>query len=762
MIRKYATLLLRLRWLVIVASLGSLVLLGSGGRFLEFTNDYRVFFSEDNPQLAAFENLQDTYTKNDNILIMLLPKSGRSFDRDVMTAVTQMTEDAWQTPYSTRVDSLSNFQNTYAEEDDLIVEDMIEDPEDLDDSTITKKSQIALNEPLLVNRILSPTSHSTGLNITIELPGINQTTEAPEVATAVRAMVDKYQDKYPDIEFYITGVIMMNNAFPEATVNDMTNLIPLAFLAIIIGLFYFLRSISGTVSSVMLVIFSIMMAMGTAGWLGIKLTPPSASAPTMILTLAVADSVHFLTSMLFFMRKGHAKNVAIIESLRINFHPIFLTSLTTAIGFLSMNFSDAPPFRDLGNITALGVGFAFVLSVTFLPAIMSVLPVKVRRIKNNELTAMDRVANFVIDKRTPLLWTVGLLIIVLISFVPRNQLNDVFVEYFDETIEFRRDTDKIADNLTGMYFIDYSLDSGEPGGISEPTFQEKITAFADWYRQQPEVKHINIITDTFKRLNKNMHADDESFYRLPENRNLAAQYLLLYEMSLPYGLDLNNQINLDKSSTRVTATLETLSTVDTLALEARAKQWLTDNAPDLVTDGASPTIMFSHIGMRNILSMLTGTTVALLLISVILVFALRSLKMGFISLIPNLAPAGMAFGIWGILVGDVGLALSVVVAMTIGIVVDDTVHFLSKYLRARREQNLSSEEAIRYAFSSVGIALWVTTCVLVLGFLILSKSAFSLNADMGLLTALTISIALFVDFLLLPPLLMKFDTDKTN
>lgn len=760
MIEKYATWLLKLRWLVILGSIALAMFLGSGGQFLQFTNDYRVFFSDDNPQLNAFENLQDIYTKNDNVLIMLKPKSGSSFDPTVLDAVTKMTEEAWQTPYSLRVDSISNFQNTFAEDDDLIVEDLVEDPLDLSAETLQQKAEIALSEPLLVNRIISPDGHATGINITVELPGINQTTEAPEVATFINQMIEKYEQLYPDIEFYVTGVIMMNNAFPEATMNDMTTLIPLAFLAIIIGLYVFLRSISGTISSVILIMFSIMMAMGSAGWMGIKLTPPSASAPTMILTLAVADSVHFLASMLFFMGKGHEKNEAIKESLRINFHPIFLTSLTTAIGFLSMNFSDAPPFRDLGNITAAGVMYAFFLSVTFLPAMMSILPVKPRHLVENEVSKMEKLADFVIRKQQVLLWSVSALVVVMIVFIPKNDLNDVFVEYFDETIEFRRDTDMIADNLTGMYFIDYSLNSGENGGISEPDFQTKIQAFADWYRQQPEVKHVNIITDTFKRLNKNMHADDASYYKLPEDRNLAAQYLLLYEMSLPYGLDLNNQINLDKSATRVTATLETLSTVDTLALEARVKNWLQQNAPEIVTDGASPTIMFSHIGMRNIISMLSGTTIALVLISVILIVALRSLKMGIISLLPNLAPAAIAFGVWGLLVGQVGLALSVVVAMSIGIVVDDTVHFLSKYLRARREQNMEPEEAVRYAFSSVGVALVITTCVLVIGFLILAQSAFSLNADMGLLTALTISVALFVDFMLLPPILIKFDKNK--
>ncbi len=167
--------------------------------------------------------------------------------------------------------------------------------------------------------------------------------------------------------------------------------------------------------------------------------------------------------------------------------------------------------------------------------------------------------------------------------------------------------------------------------------------------------------------------------------------------------------------------------------------------------------MFAYIGQRNIKSMLRGTSFALVLISLVLIVALRSLKIGLVSLIPNLAPAAMGFGLWGLVSGQVGLGLSVVAGMTLGIVVDDTVHFLSKYLRARRERGLDAQDAVRYAFHTVGTALLVTTLVLIAGFLVLTQSGFKINSDMGLLTAVTIALALVTDFLLLPPLLMKVD-----
>ena len=258
-----------------------------------------------------------------------------------------------------------------------------------------------------------------------------------------------------------------------------------------------------------------------------------------------------------------------------------------------------------------------------------------------------------------------------------------------------------------------------------------------------------------------MHGDDPQEYRLPASRELAAQYLLMYEMSLPYGLDLNNQIDVDKSATRMTVSTKTLSSNEVLALDKRALQWLASNAPNIaIARSSGTTLMFAYLGRRNIISMLVGTTVALVGISFCLIAALRSLRLGLTSLVPNLVPGALGFGIWGLAVGEVGLSLSIVTTMTLGIVVDDTVHFLSKYQRARREFGCTSPDAVRIAFRTVGRALLTTSLVLVAGFIVVSFSSFELNAGMGKLTALVIALALLADFFLLPPLLMKVEGDR--
>ncbi len=743
-------------WWIICITLLLVAAAGSGLQHIELNNNYRIFFGKDNPQLLAFDAIQNTYSKSDNLMFVVEPANENIFTKKNLQAIIELTEEAWQLPYSSRVDSITNFQHTVAEGDDLIVNDLVTETESLTEDQLQKIKQIALHEPLLRNRLISPSGHVAGVNVTVQLPGTNPL-EAMEIAEVARKMAKQLTNKYPDIKLHITGLVMLNNAFGEASINDNKTLTPLMFGIVFLVLYLCLRSVSATFSVILVTFFSIIFAVGLAIWLGIKLTPTSATSPIIILTMAVADCVHFLVTTLHNIRLGHEKKQAIKESLRTNLQPIFLTSATTAIGFLSMNFSDAPPFRDLGNIVAIGVSIAFIFTITFLPALITVLPIKTTLKEEPSNAAMKHFAEFVIRWRHALLIGNILLAIGLISQIPKNELNDEFVKYFDQTFEFRRASDFLNENMGGMYSVEVAFDAGEEGEISDPLFLQWVNVFKEWLSMQPEVAHINTISDTFKRLNKNMHGDDPKEYQLPEKRDLAAQYLLLYEMSLPYGLDLNDQINLDKSGIRIIVTLHNLSSQQMLSIERRINDWLDKNMIEYKPILASPTLMFAYIGKRNIQRMLIGSVAALALISLLLIIAFKSIKVGLISLIPNLIPAGMAFGIWALINGTIGLALSVVTGLTLGIVVDDTVHFISKYRRARIELDYSPEDSVRYAFSTVGIALWVTSLVLVSGFLVLATSHFTMNQGMGLLTAITIAVALFLDFLLLPPLLMSLE-----
>ncbi|MEM9226466.1 MAG: MMPL family transporter, partial [Verrucomicrobiota bacterium] len=733
-----------------------------------------MFFSPENPQLRAFEKLRTIYTKDDNIMFVLHKPDGDVFTPEYLAAISWLTDEAWRMGqvedreegsvpdyYVQRVDSLTNFQHSVAfGEDDLLVEDLVERPERLSADELAEIARVARTEPLLYNRVVGERDDYAAVNLTLTFPE-NHAMEMVVAATDARLLRDRFLERYPGFTVYLTGAVMLNHAFSESAMRDMSTLIPLMYLGIIITMVLLLRSWAGTLATLLVIICSTMVAMGLMGFLGIAMSAPVSTAPIMIMTLAVADSIHVLISLLHEMRQGKTKREALIESLRINFQPVLLTSVTTIIGFLSMNFSDAPPFRDLGNVVAMGVAAAWFFSIFFLPAVIAVLPLKVKARPAGKRLWADRLAEIVVARRRLLLWGSIGGITVLALVIPRLELNDQFVDYFGESIEFRTDTDITMDNLTGIYNMEYSLESAGSGGINEPEYLAQVESFTQWWREQPGVLQAFGIADFMKRINKNMHGDDMAYYRVPEDRELAAQYLLLFEMSLPYGMDLNNTVNVDKSASRLTVVLENLTTREVRDLIERAEVWKAENLPpDMHALPASTMVMFSYISERNITSMLTGTGLALLLISVLLAIALRSGRYGLISLIPNFAPAVVGFGIWTLLVGEMGMSLAPVTGMTLGIVVDDTVHFLSKYLRGRREKGLEAADAVRHAFHQVGTALLVTTVILVAGFTILSFSSFRLNSWMGELTAIVIFLALVIDLLFLPSLLITLDGKK--
>ncbi len=743
--------------LVLLATIFLIIVATIGGKNLYFRGDYDIFFDGTNKQLLAFDEIQTTFAKTDNLAIVIAPEDGDIFTLQTLSLIQKITIDAWQVPYSSRVDSIANYQHTEAFDDDLLVEDLLYSEYELTPERISKVKSIALSEPVLKSALVSEKGDVTVVNITVQLPEMDKTAEVEEVVSSINAMIDRYQRAYPDVTFHKAGIIAMNYAFMTAAQDDSSTLVPTMLVVILVFLTIMLRSILSVIATLIVIIGSVMATMGISGWAGMFLSTATVNVPTLIMTLAVADCVHVIATMRQSMKNGFTKAQSIERSIALNFVPILITSVTTAIGFLMMNMSDSPVLRDFGNLSALGVMVACFLSVTLLPALLKLLPIHVKmEMSQDQKHVMDRLGDFVVSQRRALLPLSVAVIVVCASLIPLNKVNDESVEYFGQRNEFRQAADFMEERISGMTNISIAIKTNESQGIAAPDFLNTIGEFSSWLRDQPETDHVATLADVYKRLNKNMHGDDEAYYSLPQARELAAQYLLLYEMSLPYGLDLNNQINVDKSSIKMVLTVANLGSVELVDLENRIYQWFAEHAPQYQVVASSPSLMFAHIGETNMASMLSTLPITLVLISALLIFALRSVRLGLISLMPNIAPAVIGFGLWALISGEINLGLSVVVTLTLGIVVDDAVHFLSKYQRARREGQ-TAEQAVRYAFHTVGRALWITTVVLVAGFSVLAMSSFRLNADMGQLSAIVIFIALVVDFLFLPTLLMLFD-----
>jgi predicted RND superfamily exporter protein len=751
---------MKFRWLLIFVLAALVYLASTGAGLLGFSGDYRDYMAADNPQLESLQHLLGTYDKSDNLMIVLAPQSGKVFSNDSLSALKWATEKAWNTPFSVRAESIVNFQHIESTAEELVIADLISSPNALTASQLAYKKKVAVNEPQLVNRLISPQGHVAAINVVYHLPGISPF-ENFQVVMFARQLASEIESKYPNVDVHLTGMAMYNHAFAEAAMADAANLTPLAYLVIGIAVLVLLRSIFATAAAVLVVFLSVISAQGLAGYLGMSITSLSASAPLIILTIGVADAVHLLSAMLKSMRLGNGKFTAISQALKETFVPITVTSLATSIAFLSLNFSEIPPFHDLGNMVTMGIVIAWALSLFLLPAVVMLLPLRASKKPTKEIAVMSTFGRWVANNANKLFLGAIPVAVLLISLSANNELNDMYLKWFDAGSSFRVDNDFTEKNLTGLYNIEYSLQANTEDGIASPEYLQVLSDYTQWLREQPQVIHVLSLSDTVKRINRSLHSDLQEYYRIPDSPQLAAQSLLLYEQSLPYGLDLNNQIDVQKKASRVVVSLHQLSTKEMLAFEQKSLAWLAEKTT-VEANAASITLIFAHIGQRNIESMLTGILWTAALIALVLCLVFRSVKLGLLSMIPNILPIVMTYGVWAVFVGQIGFSIAIVTTMTLGIVVDNTIHMMYTILRKHRDENMNMDDAIADSISSVGLPLIITSISLVAGFIVLGTSGFALNREMGIVTALTLSIAVVADFMMIPGLLKFFANSNST
>ena len=753
---------LKFRWLLLLCSLILIGLATTGFSAFKFDASVRSYFAEDYRYYRQFKDFEAVYGKEETAMMMLSPQDGAVNDPVFLKLLAELTDKVWTLPYVGRVDSIANYQHTYAADDELIVEDLVPLETVMTQAQADAAHAIAIKEPSLINKLISSDGEHVNLVLNFNLPEDAQEQNL-EIALAVYAEAEAFKQRYNEatgktLDVNVTGnlISIYNNI--QIGKHDFGVMVPLMFLLMFVMLGVIMKTISGTVVALVIAVLSTTGAFAFGAMAGLTFSMMSFNAVIIIITITIAHCIHIIKHFqLLYSRQD--KLDALNGSLNINALPVTLTSVTTLIGFLSLNLAQLPPVNTLGNVAAIGVVLCWIFSFTVLPALMLLLPFKRPAvIEDNTQPLMDKSADFVIRHKMPILIGSCLFSALMIGLSLQNIINDRFSELIEKPHPYRTANEKVDEYFGALYAINVSIDSGSENGITAPEYLASIDALASWLRAQPEVKSVTAASDIFKRLNVNLHNNDEAYYKLPESQELAAQYLLLYEMSLPFGLDLNNKISFDKRESRIITTFASMDTRDVFDFTSRLIQWQTDNLPEQYR--AQPTsiaVMWAHLSYDSLQSSIRSSLIALLLISAIMIIALRSFKYGLISLVPNLFPTAIGFGVWYLIDGEIDMGLTSVMIITIGIVVDDTVHFLSKYKHARETLAKSAEDAVRYAFHTVGAAIIITTMVLVTGFSLLILSQSTSNTGLGILTGLILFSAVLMDFLLLPVLLLFLD-----
>lgn len=762
--QQLSTFAIRYRWPLFFLTLMFSVFAAYGMKHFQFDGSPKAFVDDDDKGFHMLTELEDEFGRTNNAVILIGPPSGVKvdddsayiFERKQLEMLSEFTDKAWLLPNALRVDSIINHQHTWGDEESLYVESLLEDLTLLTDEDINKAKDILLNEPVVVNRILTSDGNYAGVIINFAISEKDQAA-ANDSGRAIYELVDEFRAKYPSVQIYPSGTIVNNFVTMELAFTDTSSVVGMMYIMMFVLLAILLRSVLAMLVIVLVTIVSVIAGIGVACWFGSVFTSLTMSSISIIITVTIAHCVHIFIGFFQLYRYGEDKNTALLKTLTINLQPVFLTSLTTVVGFFSMNLSDMPPMRDLGNISAAGVAVAFFCTYTMLPALISLMPFN-RKAKPKGQgfdRFMDALADFVIRRHKILLVLCIVLSAMSLYLSFQNVVNTDLSKAVDRPHFIRDDNDMVDEHLGGIFNIQYQFTAKEGRSITDPEYLAALDAFTAYVRQQPEVKSVFSFSDVIKRLNKNLNNDDDSFYQIPDDGELAAQYLLLYEMSLPAGVDLSNQIASDKKSTRVAVTFTNLDTQAVREFWERLYDWQQLNMPEYMRYvGSSYTTIWTDLTRNVLVSSIKGALLALFLISLILMVVFRSVKYGLISLVPNLLPAAVGFGFWKLYSGELNFGLMMVLTISIGIVVDDTVHFISKYLRALKESGGDSVEAVRQAFGNVGMALFITTFVLVTGFSCLMASQFFDNSTQGLLICVVLVAALILDFLMLPPLLL--------
>jgi predicted RND superfamily exporter protein len=372
-----------------------------------------------------------------------------------------------------------------------------------------------------------------------------------------------------------------------------------------------------------------------------------------------------------------------------------------------------------------------------------------------------------------IVWTSMALTLGSFYFITRIEVDSHAVKYFGPETEFRQATEYIDNNIIGTNPFEFGFDAGEPGGVYDPAFLKKVERFQEHLLSRPEYKftHVSSIVDVVKRLNQTLHGGDKAFYAIPDRdsvtaegdtlkaRNLIAQYILLYTLSLPQGMELTNQVNIDNSMARVTGFQRSMTSSMQGGFADEINAWLEKEMPEVHARTLGVPVMFANMMNMAMPGMIGGTGTSLLLITLLLILTFRSIKAGLLSLIPNIWPIVVMYGLVGLSGYMVNLSVAVVGMITLGIAVDDTVHFMLHYLDGIKS-GLTRKQALVLSFQECGVAILFTSVILIAGFMMLTLSDFAINRDLGMFCSLVWALALLAEFTMLPAVILVLDRDR--
>ena len=725
----------RFAWLTLI-----LVVLITGFFFYEMKEKAYMetnldeYMPKDNPAFIYSDKAEEWFNIKDGILIAIENKSG-IYNTQTLQKVKDITKGLQNMKEFEDIDvtSLYTADNIVGDEGGLDVKAFYKrvpkSQEKLD-----KLKENVRNNDMIYGRLVSKNE-----KITLIVAGMNDSVFTPEFYDKLVKFAKSYEGNGDKI--YIAGRPIVEGTLALLGPADMKRMVPIVLIVIALVLLLLLRSVRATTATLISVFFSSIWAFGLMATLNIPIYSVSTMIPVMLIAIGVAYGIYFYNHLNIFYRENEnaTKTEAINHVLKVLTKPLFMAAFTTIVGFISLLTSQVYPIKYFGLFTAFGIFVSFVLALTFLPAIVILFGYKPKGKKEENETSFSpkskKLTDKLIAKKNIIIISTIIIIVISIFGMSKVWINSSFLDKFEKNSEIVKTDAFVNANFGGTSTLNVILESNTKDAFKDPKNLKLMDKMQTETEKLAKVGDSFSLADYIKRMNKVMNADKESFYSIPDNKNMIAQYLLLYEMSGDPE-KLLRVTNYDYTKANVTFQLkgDDSKTINAAlaVIEKYRKDFQANGIKINYAGSGYKALVFTDLILQGqIYSILMSLAFVLILLSLMF----KSIKAGLIGSLPIIITALISFGVMGWLNIPLSTTTALLSSIAIGIGIDYAIHFIENY-----KQNLKKtgniNEAIYITMAYTGKAISFNAIVVISGFLVLLFSVFPPNRILGALVSL--------------------------
>ena len=719
---------------------------------IELDSDQKSWFRPGDTLLKNYEQFKEEYG-SDSTLIILLRFDDDAFKEKNLFSLYQFSEDLWEIPNITKVDSLSNYSHISGNKDDILIEPFIKAPilKKWDQQYLSNKRRDIKKIKPVQNYLISSDLKTAAIYVTLRnIPG----SEAKTAKTVITNIKDALSPKYTNAEIMFTGVASLSSAFEKETKSDMILIFPIAFLILIFVLFLFLRNIFATIISLGLISITLISMLGIQGWLGIKMGLVTVMCPLIILAICIVDIVHIFSGYLESLENN--SNNPLRDTLEKNLLPTFLTSTTTMIGFVSFIPADILPISNMGVLASIGIGLAWVYTIFLICPILKLIPIRPQLLISKVQIGFNFKKHFIFIKSNPLKIVIFFCFLSFCSIFisSKNVINSNMQNYFSKGTDFRQATNFFKENIGGTDNIEIILESGFPEGVKTPLFLKKADLLVQEIKKIKGVTKVNSLTEQIKEVNQVLNGGVQGEYIIPTSSAKISQEIFFLEMSLPPNKSISTLMSKDQSDLRLSILWhrsdsilinEGVKEIESLLEKYKIKGHATGMAP-----------LISGLDAYIISSFIESMLIATILIVLFMSFVFRSFFFGVLCLIPNIIVPSFGAAVLYLTDKPFDAGSVLIFSICLGIAIDDTIYFITNLQAATKSHN-DIESALESVIGHTGKVLGLTTGILMIIFGLFYLGSFVPNQNFALATFVILGFALIIDLTFLPALILSLN-----